>query len=176
MTQLEFRSKVDLWLAVALVGAAGFSIFCVIFALAIGILQSGPAALLFLPLLIPIVGMGVGLPFWFLRSTRYTLTSAELRIVSGPFIWTVRLADIERVSRTSSVLASPALSSKRLRIDYGRGRSVMISPDDEEKFLRELEIRRPGVVGSSIRLGGRMPSLDAPIGDSRARPRAERSP
>lgn len=73
-----------------------------------------------------------------------------------------RLEDIERVSRTSNPLSSPALSLKRLRIEYGGGRSEMMSPDDEEAFLRELEIRRPGVIDSSIRTSRCAVSLGGP--------------
>ncbi|HEX6994681.1 MAG TPA: PH domain-containing protein [Gammaproteobacteria bacterium] len=163
---LEFRSKVDRWLLVVMVAAAATTVLTVVFALAIGIWQSGPAALFFIPLFIPMVAVGVGLPWWLLRSTRYTLTPEELRIVCGPFHWTVRLKDIRRVSRTSNPLSSPALSLRRLRIEYGNRRFVMISPDDEERFLRELEIRRPGVVDSSIRTGRRATPLDASIGRS----------
>lgn len=167
MTQtLEFRSKVDRWLLVVMVGTSALSILVVVLALAIGILESGPAALFFIPLFIPIVAVTVGLPLWLLRSTRYTLTPTELRIVSGPFHWTVLLKDIERVSRTSNPLSSPALSLKRLRIEYGGRRFVIISPDDEETFLREVEIRRPGVVDSSIRTNGGAASLDARIKSS----------
>jgi hypothetical protein len=39
-------------------------------------------------------------------------------------------------------LTSPAFSLDRLRIEYGRGRWIMISPRDKDGFLRELEVRR----------------------------------
>lgn len=45
-------------------------------------------------------------------------------------------------SLTSNPLASPALSLDRLKIEYGQGHWIMISPRDREGFLRELESRR----------------------------------
>jgi hypothetical protein len=39
-------------------------------------------------------------------------------------------------------LSSPACSLGRLRIEYGRSRSILISPKNREDFLRELEAHR----------------------------------
>jgi hypothetical protein len=39
------------------------------------------------------------------------------------------------------VLSSPALSLDRLKIDYSDARSIMISPEDRERFLADLKSR-----------------------------------
>jgi hypothetical protein len=36
----------------------------------------------------------------------------------------------------------PALSLDRLRIEYGSGRALMISPAEKQRFLRDLAARR----------------------------------
>jgi hypothetical protein len=51
------------------------------------------------------------------------------------------MRDIRTVTPTRNPLSSPALSLDRLRIDYGRGRRIMVSPRDPGAFLRELRRR-----------------------------------
>ena len=88
--------------------------------------------------------IGVGLPIWLLLSTRYTLEPRQLRVQSGPFKWHIKVADITSITPSSNALSSPALSLDRLRIDYGSGRSLMISPRNKEQFLRDIEAARRG--------------------------------
>jgi hypothetical protein len=132
---LVFRSKVDAWLGAVLIATP---ILAVASILTNAVLQGG-AVLVFVALL---AVLPVGLPLWLLCSTHYTLTPTELRIRCGPFSWQLALKDIRTVQPTRNPLSSPALSLDRLRIDYGLGRSIMISPTDRERFLRELEARR----------------------------------
>ncbi len=50
--------------------------------------------------------------------------------------------DTEQCGRAVNVvLCSPALSLDRLRIEYDRGRSLMISPLEQAKFLRDFSAR-----------------------------------
>jgi hypothetical protein len=79
---------------------------------------------------------------WVLATTDYTVTGHELRVRSGPFRWRIRIDDIRGVAPTRSPLSSPALSLDRLRIDYGTGNAIMISPRDRDAFLRTLAERR----------------------------------
>ena len=89
-----------------------------------------------------IAGVGAFLPLWLLTSTRYSLLNGELRIQCGPFRWRIPIAAITGITPTSNPLSSPALSLDRLRIDYGTGDSLMISPRDKTGFIRELEAAR----------------------------------
>lgn len=132
---LVFRSKVDAWLGTILIATP---ILVVVGVLANAAIQGWPV-LLFVLLL---AALPVGLPIWLLCSTTYTLASAQLTIRCGPFSWQVPIKDIRAVQPTRDPLSSPALSLDRLRIDYGRGKSIMVSPVDRERFLRELEARR----------------------------------
>lgn len=138
MESVTFRSKVDTWLGVSLIGAAVITVAAVVAVMLGGSILSG---LVIAPVLI----FTAVLPVWFLRSTYYVLDDTQLTLHSGPFKWRVELEDIQTVTRTRNPLSSPALSLDRLRIDYGRRRSIMISPRDRKAFLDELELRRQNV-------------------------------
>lgn len=84
------------------------------------------------------------LVLWVLLTTRYTLEGGYLDVRSGPFSWVIALKEIRAVTSTRDPHTAPALSLQRLRIDYGAGRSIMVSPAEEVQFLAELRAR--GVV------------------------------
>lgn len=138
--QLTFASKVDGWLLVVLLGSA---LACLFVAGSIILAQMpGPwwiATTLFL--------LGCVLPTWLLVATSYVLTATTLDVRSGPFKWRIPIADVKSISPTRNSLSSPALSLDRLRIEYGDGRWIMVSPLEKDRFVRELEQRR-------ARLGG----------------------
>lgn len=143
MTKI-YRSKVDKWLMGILIAAMIVSIFGAVSTIAAGI-SFTPAFALFaiVPLLV-----GVGLPLWVLTSTYYTLTDELLTVKSAFFSWRINVSEIHTVAPTSNPLSSPALSLDRLRIEYGNGRSLMISPEDKEEFIRDLR-SRPDFSGSA---------------------------
>ena len=86
-----------------------------------------------------VVGLlGASLPVWLLYSTFYVIDSRELRIQSGPFRWTIALEDISSVKPSRSTLSGPALSLNRLRIDYGAGKWVLVSPEQPDEFISAL--------------------------------------
>lgn len=134
-----YRSKIDAWL-VALLGVA----VAVSLAGAVATLSVPSAAAWAVGAFIAVVG--VGLPLWLLVSTRYRLGRGQLLVRSGPFKWRIQVADITNITPTSSPLSSPALSLDRLRIDYGRGKSLMISPLHKDRFLVDMEAARRGAV------------------------------
>lgn len=129
-----YKSKIDAWLAAALAGGVA-----VLFYIAgMTLMSGGPAARLQGLIVVAVLA----LTLWVLFGTRYIITPDRLLIRSGPFRWTIALAEIRAVKPTSNPVASPALSLKRLRIDYGPGRVVLISPRDRAGFMRELESLR----------------------------------
>ncbi len=90
-----------------------------------------------------VVGIaGILLPLWILVWTRYDLGDRTLTIHCGPLRRRVPIESISSVSETRSAARSPALSSSRVRLELGDGRSIMISPDNRDIFLRSLELRR----------------------------------
>lgn len=130
------RSKVDNWLVVVLLIAMAVSLAASLLVLATT--PSGTGVWI----AVPTAAFGAGLPLWLLLTTDYTLDDRHLRVRSGPMKWTIALAEIERISATRNPVSSPALSLDRLRIDYGKGRSLMISPRDRQAFLAEIEALR----------------------------------
>jgi len=131
MEPRRFRSKVDTWLLVTLIVSVLVSAGS-----AFSLLGARSADLWFA---VPALLVGAVLPVWLLLSTHYTITDTDLRVRSGPFTWRVPLAEITSVTPTRNPLSSPALSLDRLRIEYGRGRTLLISPQDREGFLACLD-------------------------------------
>ena len=127
-----YRSKIDVWLIVVLAVAIVVSLLA---ALTVVLSVRSPAAWAVAAFTAII---GAGLPLWLLLSTHYTLGHGQLVVRSGPFKWRIPVAEITSITPTSNLLSSPALSLDRLRIDYGRGKSVMISPRDKEQFVRDI--------------------------------------
>jgi uncharacterized membrane protein YdbT with pleckstrin-like domain len=139
---MRFRSKVDSWfVAVLVVSGVGALVAC---GVALG---EGPPGGVFAAVVS--VAFVMALPIWLLAATDYTIENSALRIRSGPFRWSIRLDEIRSVQPTRNPLSSPALSLDRLRITYGAGKFIMISPEDKAGFLRELEKRCPGVTAAA---------------------------
>ena len=132
---MRLRSRIDGWLAGILLS----SIALLVAGLWEAHAQDGPLPV---ALALPILLLGAGLPLWILAGTHYTFVGEELIVRSGPFRWRIPLREIRSVTPTRDMLASPALSLDRLRIDYGAGRAVMVSPADKDAFLRELDRAR----------------------------------
>lgn len=130
-----YRSKVDAWLIVVL----GFAMLAVLYSAGQTMLSNTPGAV---AIAVLVAAVGVGLPAWLLLSTRYTLDASRLLVQSGPFKWTILLADIKNITPSNNPLSSPALSLDRLRIEYGKGGALMISPKDKAQFLLDIEAAR----------------------------------
>ena len=126
---MVFTSKVDSWYY-ALIGA-------VVVVLLVALAGAAPTEVSALAVTAVIA---IGLPVWLLRSTTYTVSNTELRIVSGPFRWSIAREDIVSVSPTNSMQSAPALSMDRLAIRYGNGQVVLVSPEDKEGFLSALNL------------------------------------
>ena len=130
-----YSSKIDTWLGVVLIGSM---VVCAIASYQV-VKIGTPASMV---TVVPILLIGMGLPLWLMLSTSYALSSGRLLIKSGPFKWVVPIESITGVMPTSNPLSSPALSLDRLQINYGNGASVMISPENKEQFLKDLETLR----------------------------------
>ncbi len=138
MAVQTFRSKIDTWLLVVMLGAP-----VIVLASVLPSLSSHPAELAVVAV---VAVVSAGLPVWLLATTRYELSADTLKVMSGPFRWNVRVADIKSVTPTRSIVSSPALSLQRLEIRYGTYQSIIISPDDQDGFLRALDERRRAAV------------------------------
>jgi len=130
-----YRSKVDWFVKLAALGLV------LALLLAARTLQHHPGSGSW-PVLAAVACLSLGLVAWTVLATYYTIDDACLRVRSGPFSWVIDLKDVESITPTRNPLSSPALSLDRLRIDYGRGRSLMVSPADKDTFVRDLMHRR----------------------------------
>lgn len=125
-----YRSAVDWWLALILVGApAG------IIAAGVYRLQQSDRMGTFLIFEGLFVG---GLMTLFAVPCVYTLTEDALHIRCGVIHTTIPLERIERVAPSRSLGSAPALSLKRVRIDYD-GERALVSPRAREAFIAELQ-------------------------------------
>jgi len=141
---MTYRSAVDWWFYVVVFGVAIATIPTMVPLFASG--QPVQVLIAVFTLL-----LACGLPLWLLASTYYRIDAAALIVRSGPFRWTVPLSEIRSVRPSRSLLSSPALSLDRIRIDYGRGRSLMVSPSDRDGFLRALQQRTGAAPAASSR-------------------------
>lgn len=136
-----YKSKIDSWVFIVLGAAVAVSAYS-----SVTILFSGSSDDLWMSFVT--IVLGIGLPLWLLITTRYTLDSEMLTVRGGPLKWRIPVKDITAITPTRNVLASPALSMDRLRINYGRNRSVMISPRDKTQFLKDIEALRVGSIST----------------------------
>ncbi len=131
--ETRFLSKVDSWLVPVMVLAmAG------LLAALIGVLVT-PTPWPVRALVAAVSVAVILLLFAVFRGTYYTVTEQELRIVSGPFRWTVPVDEITAIDPSRNPLSSPALSLDRLKISYGKRKFVLISPSDKAGFMRAME-------------------------------------
>ncbi len=129
------RSKVDRWFVVVMTIA-------IIGSLVAAIAVASTGTMMVLALAGFIVLVCAALPIWLLLSTRYTLSEDQLVVQCGPFKWRIPLAEIIEITPTSNPLSSPALSLDRLRIEYGEGSSLMISPCKKQQFIDDIKAAR----------------------------------
>ena len=123
----EFASKIDTWLLVVFL----LTIFISVGGGFLTIRQGGIKS--YLSGLILVV-IGAVLPVWLLLGTKYTVTDEDLIVRAGPMLWRIPIASISSVRETRNSRSSPALSLDRLRLNYGNGKSVMVSPKDKNRF------------------------------------------
>ena len=78
---------------------------------------------------------------WTLLGTYYVIDATSLVAHSGPFRWTIPLREIRSIRSTREARSGPALSFDRLRIEFGAGRVLLVSPRDKQAFLTALVSR-----------------------------------
>ncbi|MDH3532836.1 MAG: PH domain-containing protein, partial [Gammaproteobacteria bacterium] len=132
MPAKRFNSKIDRWifvvLALAIVGN---------FVAIIGVALDSEDPFVTTGVILACL-LATALVVSLLIGTHYTVDHGQLRIASGPFRWKLQIDQITSVEPTRNPLSSPALSLDRLRIRYGEGRQILVSPADQRGFLRAL--------------------------------------
>ena len=144
---LEFRSRIDPWMAWVLLGTCVLMLGACLLTLAddsTGLFSTGMAVITTIIILPGLI--------WILVGTRYRLTDTHLLIRSGPFKTDIRLNDIFTIEPTHSILSGPALSRDRFLIRYDGFATVMISPQDRGAFLQEIAVRAPHLIWQDEKL------------------------
>ena len=130
-----FRSKKDWWVVAFIVCMSGLLIQLLLTMQAKGTMQQ-------YPLHTAVYILTVLLLWWPIFNTRYQISATELNIRSMFLRWQIPLQDIQRISASQDLSAAPALSIKRLKIEYvqeGKAKFVMVSPKDQQVFTQALQ-------------------------------------
>ena len=120
-------SKVDSWFYFVVIGVATLPIL-------MGVMIGAWAISGFI-----ICGGVVAFMLWLVRATKYVVTEDALIIHGGVFKKTIPLSSILSVTETRNPLSSPAFSLDRLKVEFGEGKSILISPKDKSEFMSDLE-------------------------------------
>jgi len=81
---------------------------------------------------------------WF--GTGYFISEDYLIIKIGPVTHSrIMISSIRSLSRSNSILSSPANSLKRLSIKYDQKREVLISPNNEVDFISAITNENPKI-------------------------------
>ncbi|MGB3766474.1 MAG: PH domain-containing protein [Phormidesmis sp.] len=126
-----FKSAVDSWLYILAVSLP----LIVLRALTPTLAEAQVSTILYSVLAIAPL---VLIPAWLLVSTYYRVDSAIMRVQAGPFSWSIPLDQIRNVTAKRSLSAAPSLSANRLKIDYGRQRSILVSPKNRAAFIAAI--------------------------------------
>lgn len=92
-----------------------------------------------------VLGGSIGLVLLMLFGMRYEIEEDLLTIKLGPIPYgKINLSDIKAVERSYNPLSSPAASLKRLYVSSEK-RDMLISPANEEEFIRILKSKNPNI-------------------------------
>ena len=79
--------------------------------------------------------------------TRYVIEGESLTVFYGFFMKRrIPVSTISSVRPTRSLLASPALSLRRLAISYNKYDEILVSPKDQEAFVAMLKALNPHIL------------------------------
>lgn len=100
-------------------------------------------------LIIDVVMMGICvlMVFDMLLHTDYTINGEKLHIRCGIlFQMDLPISKIIEITHKSTILSSPALSSKRIGLKYGKRNWVYVSPQHQEDFISTLKSINPEII------------------------------
>ena len=135
---MVFRSRIDLWLLILLLGLSSFLIFHVCSSL---IQQAINAKTIIALLIVTAVIYVLWLP---IQRTRYCFNDQALRVESLGVDLSIPYACIQNIQPCVSLMAAPALSIQRLEITFQTHQlqeTIHISPQHQPQFCQELTKR-----------------------------------
>lgn len=132
-----FRSKKDWWVIAFLVCMSGLLVQLLLVMYSKGTMQAYPLHTAVYVLTIIVI-------WWPVLNTRYQIQNDVLTIKSMWLTWRIPLSCIQQVQTTDHSIIAPALSLKRLRIDYveaGISKFVLVSPKQQQAFIQALNLK-----------------------------------
>lgn len=97
------------------------------------------------------VGICILMMIDILLHTDYTIRGDKLHIRCGIlYRQTIPVSKITEIIHKSTILSSPALSSKRIGLRYGRTNIVYVSPSNLPSFIAHLQHLNPAIQNPAI--------------------------
>ncbi|CAM4097187.1 MULTISPECIES: PH domain-containing protein [Flavobacterium] len=94
-------------------------------------------------------GSCIGLLFWILINTKYTIKNSQINCYSGPFKKTIKIDTINRIDFHDGIIIPVslklALNSEGIIIRYNKFDDIYISPKQNKKFINELIAINPNI-------------------------------
>ena len=131
----KFRSKIDWWVLGFVISMTGLLVQLLLTMYAKGTMVEYPEHT-------TVYMLTIVLLWWPLLTTRYTIDENQLSIKSMLFRWNIPRTDILNIQPTDDSTFSPALSLKRLRIEYlkdGQKKNILVSPRELNGFNQALQ-------------------------------------
>lgn len=129
-----FRSKKDWWVLAFVICMSGLLMQLLLTMYAKGTMPAFPVHT-------GVYFITIFVLWWPVFNTRYQVDAERLQIRCMFLKWDIPRDSIQKISKTNNSVASPALSLKRLKIDYlqaGQPKFVLVSPKDQTKFSQAL--------------------------------------
>jgi len=83
--------------------------------------------------------------------TVYIIENGQLKIKMGFFaVRSIDINEIKKISKTNSILSSPAPSFDRIELEHGELARVIISPKDNISFSKDLSELNPKIQNNLI--------------------------
>jgi len=129
---MRFRSRISIILVLLIAGVTGFGTYQAI--------ADGKYAVIL------ILAVALFAFICVIFGIRYTIEDDNLYVNNLFFIReTYELKKLKSISRTYNPISSPAASLKRIKLDFGCGRALIISPANQDVFIEEILRINPNV-------------------------------
>lgn len=82
-------------------------------------------------------------------NTIYEIVGGELHIKCGFFRYQpISIQSMKKITKSSSIISSPAASFDRLAISYGKFEEIIVSPKNKYEFAQNLQKINPDIINT----------------------------
>lgn len=132
---MVFTARKDIWM--------GIVIWTLIVAFIWGFYQSVFVQIDILEIIVMAVMIYLLGTIWF--NTRYKIENDTLKISYGPIRKAIAIKEIQSIRKTTNPFVAPSLSIHRIEINFGKYKTIQISPKDTQAFVDELQKKNPHI-------------------------------